>query len=96
MAHGFFKYSQIVADRGEVGDFVAPFMLASHLLATKELHSALIDEHRIHVYCANTLWEKIREDIQVDGTPVRNFSIVVIDLINAYVPPLLLLARTDK
>ncbi|KIO27063.1 hypothetical protein M407DRAFT_233820 [Tulasnella calospora MUT 4182] len=76
VADGFFKYSQAVGDNGEVGDFVAPPILASHLLAARELHSTLINDHHVHLFCINTYWRKIKEDAQVDGTPVRTLAVI--------------------
>ncbi|KAG8911099.1 hypothetical protein FRC00_007071 [Tulasnella sp. 408] len=76
MTRGFFKYSQAVAHSGEV---VAPLILASHLLAAKELHSSLIDINHVHVYCTNLYWGEIRKDEEV---PARSLSTVVINFID--------------
>lgn len=88
VANGFLKYSQIVTEEGEVGDFVAPLILASHLLAAQQVHSTLMAKHGIHVLCINIYWGKLKIHPHIDGTPVRSFSVVIIDFINAYVPSL--------
>lgn len=86
VADGFLKYSRTVAEEGEVGDFVAPLILASHLFASQQVHSTLITEHCIHVLCINIYWGTLKDHPQIEGTPVKSFSVVIVDFINAYVP----------
>lgn len=83
VSDGFFKFSQLVVNNNRESYFLAPLVLAAHLLASKDTHNSMLDEHRVMPFCINLYWNTVRKHHTIGGLPAPKYSSMIADFIYA-------------
>ncbi|KAG9046911.1 hypothetical protein FS837_003416 [Tulasnella sp. UAMH 9824] len=70
---GFFKFSELIMKSQRKSYFLAPFGLAVHLLASKDNHDLMVDQHCVTRFCIRIYWSMVQEYGTIGGFAVPGF-----------------------
>lgn len=70
---GFFRFSQLIRESQRESYFLAPFGLAAHLLASKDNHDFMVDQHCVARFCIRIYWSMVQQYDTIDGSAVTGF-----------------------
>ncbi|KAG9023060.1 hypothetical protein FS837_006028 [Tulasnella sp. UAMH 9824] len=80
---GFLKFSQSILESKREPYFLAPLVLATHLLASEDNHSSMVDQEHVAPFCINFYWSMVKQYNTIGGMAITRFSSMIAKFIYA-------------